>query len=193
MDIIEEQPTRYHAVSIFLHWFMLVQIMVVYGLIELREWIPKDTGLRPEMKNWHAIIGLSVLVLVVIRLLMRVLTPTPAIKPPPHLLQLRIGQTAHMIFYLFMIAMPLLGWLYLNAIGKPIPLFGFDLPALIGADKSLARDFKELHEVIGRGAYFLIALHAAAALHHHYFLRDDTLVRMMPWVKPRHPIPLDER
>lgn len=193
METAEKLPTRYHTASIILHWLMLILIVAVYCLIELRGWVPKETGLRPEMKNWHFILGLSVLALIWIRLAIRVMTPTPAITPPPHLVQLRVGQAAHWLLYLFMIAMPILGWLYLNAAGKPIPLFGFDLPILIDADKSLARDFIKLHETIGKAAYFLIALHAAAALYHHYIMKDDTLVRMMPWVKPRHPVPLDER
>lgn len=192
MEIIEKQPKRYHAISISLHWLMLFLIAAVYALMEFHEWAPKGSMLRTEMKNWHFILGLSVLVLVCIRVAARVLTPTPRITPPPHLVQLRIGQTAHLIFYVFMFAMPILGWLILDASGKPIPLFGFDLPQLVDPDKTLARDLKELHETIAEAGYVLIALHALAALYHHYIMKDDTLVRMMPWVRPRHPVLPDE-
>jgi cytochrome b561 len=79
-----------------------------------------------------------------------------------------------------MIAMPLLGWLALSAAGKPIPFFGLDLPALTGPDKDFAHSVEEIHETIGTIGYYLIGLHAAAALFHHYFLRDDTMLRMLP-------------
>lgn len=79
-----------------------------------------------------------------------------------------------------MVGMPLAGWLLLSAAGKPIPFFGLQLPALIGESKDLAGVIKEIHEIGGTVGYFLIGLHAAAALFHHYFLRDDTLRRMLP-------------
>jgi len=79
-----------------------------------------------------------------------------------------------------MIVMPLVGWLLLSAEGKPIPFFGLHLPALIGKSKYLADLIKEIHETGGTIGYFIIGLHAAAALCHHYFVRDNTLRRMLP-------------
>jgi cytochrome b561 len=79
-----------------------------------------------------------------------------------------------------MIAMPLLGWLALSAKGAPVSLFGLPLPALIGPSKALARNMKQIHETIATAGYFLIGLHAAAALFHHYVVHDNTLVRMLP-------------
>ncbi|HEX7952210.1 MAG TPA: cytochrome b/b6 domain-containing protein, partial [Burkholderiales bacterium] len=68
----------------------------------------------------------------------------------------------------------------LSAAGKPIPFFGLQLPALVGESKDLAELFKEVHETGATAGYFLIGLHAAAALYHHYIVRDDTLRRMLP-------------
>jgi cytochrome b561 len=51
---------------------------------------------------------------------------------------------------------------------------------LVGADKALADQMKELHETLATAGYFLVGLHAAAALLHHYAFRDNTLVRMLP-------------
>jgi cytochrome b561 len=86
----------------------------------------------------------------------------------------------HITLYALMIGMPLLGWLLLSAAGKPIPFFGLELPALISKNKELADLIKEIHETIGTAGYFLVGIHAAAALFHHYVKRDDTLVRMLP-------------
>ena len=79
-----------------------------------------------------------------------------------------------------MICMPLAGWLILSAAGKPIPFFGLQLPALISENKDLAKLIREFHETLGKVGYFLIGLHAVAALFHHYVLRDNTLRRMLP-------------
>lgn len=87
-------------------------------------------------------------------------------------------QNAHV--YVFMIVMPLLGWLILSGENQPVPFFGLQLPALIGENKALAKQFEEIHETIGNVGYFLNGLHATAALAHHYIHRDNTLVRMLP-------------
>ena len=79
-----------------------------------------------------------------------------------------------------MIGMPILGWLLLSASGKPIPFFGLHLPALISENKSVADTIKEIHETGGTVGYFLIGFHAAAGLFHHYFVRDNTLLRILP-------------
>jgi len=76
--------------------------------------------------------------------------------------------------------MPLLGWLTLSADAKQIPFFGLQLPPLVGENKVVADWAKEIHESGGTIGYFLIGLHAAAALYHHYFVRDNTLQRMVP-------------
>ena len=59
-------------------------------------------------------------------------------------------------------------------------IFGSSLPSLAGKDKGLSHTLAEIHETIGNIGYGLIALHAAAALYHHYLVHDNTLVRMLP-------------
>ena len=80
-----------------------------------------------------------------------------------------------------MIFMPVAGWLVLSASGKPIPFFGLVLPPLMGENTDAAHQIKELHETVGTIGYYLIGLHALAALVHHYVMKDDTLRRMLPW------------
>ena len=92
----------------------------------------------------------------------------------------RLAKLAHLALYGLMIGLPLLGWLTLSAAGKPIPFFGLELPALLSPDKNLAGDIKEIHETVAELGYWLIGLHAAAALFHHYVRRDDVLRRMLP-------------
>ena len=87
----------------------------------------------------------------------------------------------HFALYVLMIGLPLGGWLILSASGKPVPFFGLQLPALVGESKDLADLFKEIHETGATVGYFLIGLHAAAALYHHFFVRDDTLRRILPY------------
>ena len=86
----------------------------------------------------------------------------------------------HGLLYVFMIGMPVLGWFAVSAKGTPVLFFGLQLPALIGQNKELYDLLKETHETTGTIGYYLIGLHAAAALIHHYVLRDNTLLRILP-------------
>ena len=68
----------------------------------------------------------------------------------------------------------------LSAEGDPAPFFGFTVPPLVAPDEVLAERVEGLHEAVGVMGYWLIGLHAAASLFHHYVLRDGTLRRMLP-------------
>jgi len=171
---------RYHLASISLHWVMLALFIGVYASINLRELFDKGSVPREALKSLHFMLGLLMFALVWLRLAMRAIYPTPRPQPALPQWQAMAGKLAHLVLYAIMIGMPLLGWLMLSAAGKPIPFFGLELPALIGPDKALVGQLKEIHEFVGTAGYFLIGGHAAAALFHHYVQRDNTLLRMWP-------------
>jgi len=171
---------RYGSALIFLHWLMLLLIVAVYACIELRVLYPKGSDIREALKTWHFMLGLAIFALVWLRLIARYLGTAPAILPPPPRWQLLVAHTTEIAIYVFMIVMPLLGWLILSSENEPVPFFGLRLPALIGENETLAKQFEELHETIGNVGYFLIGVHAVGALAHHYLHHDNTLVRMLP-------------
>lgn len=168
---------RYGLLSIGMHWLMLALLIGVYACIELHELYPRSNALHEQLKTWHFMLGLSVFALVFLRLLIRFVAPTPGMSVQISAWQSHLAGLMHGVLYAFLIVMPVLGWLTLSAGGKVIP---FELPALIGPDKALASAAKEIHQTIGTLGYYLIGLHAAAALYHHYFVGDDTLRRMLP-------------
>lgn len=172
--------SRYSYVSISLHWVMLILVAAVYACMELRVYYPKGSDFREGLKTWHFMLGLTVLLLVIVRIGARVVGGTPAIIPAPPIWQMRFAKAFHVALYAFMLAMPLAGWVMLSASGKVIPFFVFELPALVGPDKAFAGQVKYLHETVGTVAMYVIGLHALAALFHHYIVKDNTLRRMMP-------------
>jgi len=177
--------TRYHPLAIGTHWLTLLLFVAVYALIELRGIFPKGSDAREAMKTWHDMLGLTVFALVVLRLALRTTFSAPHIVPAPPPWQQRLASAMHLALYAFLVVMPLLGWLTLSAKGKPIPWFGLQLPALLDADKALGKRLEDVHEVIGNIGFALIGLHAAAALFHHYVMRDNTLRLMAPWLGRR--------
>jgi cytochrome b561 len=171
---------RYGTISILLHWLMLIVIAAAYAAIELREYFPRGSDPREALKMWHFMLGLSVLALVWLRIAARLAWRAP----PPGADEPRWRQAAaratHIVLYLFMIAMPIAGWLILSAEGEPVPFYGFELPALVAANEPLAERTEELHKLGGTIGYWLIGLHAAASLVHHFVLRDRVFARMSP-------------
>lgn len=171
---------RFAPLSIALHWIMVVLIAAVYASILLRENYPKGSDLREGLKTWHFMLGLTVLALAIVRIVAARIGHKPPITPEPPAWQALLAKVTHFALYAFMLAMPVLGWVALSASGKAIPFFGLELPALVGPSEALAEQVEEVHETIGTVGYFLIGLHALAALFHHYVARDDTLRRMLP-------------
>jgi cytochrome b561 len=171
---------RYGSLSIGLHWVMLLLLITVYACIDLRGYFPKGSGPREALKTWHFMLGLSVFVLAWLRLGLNITSLTPRIEPNPPRWQVLSARFMHVALYVLMLGMPLFGWFLLSASGKTIPFFGLELPALVAKNKDLADFLKEIHETGGTIGYFLIGLHATAALFHHYFVKDNTLRRILP-------------
>lgn len=174
-------PSRYPMLSIGLHWLMLLLIAAAYCFIELREWFPKGSDTRSLFKSLHYMMGLSVLLLVGFRILLRLLIRVPTIEPLPSYGNRLASAGVHVLLYAFMIAMPMLGWLLLSSEGETIRYFGLPLPALLDENAQRAEQIEEIHEALGEFGYFLIGAHALAALLHHYWFKDNTLKRMLPW------------
>lgn len=180
-DPLSPNRFRYGTALVAVHWFMALLMVAVFASIELRVLYAKGTEMRDFMKALHFMLGLSVLLMVVLRLAARWASPKPVTATPDNALQAwtqRLAAVGHLALYGFMLLMPLAGWLALSAAGKPIPFFGLELPALMAPNKTFAHDIKELHETVGELGYWLIGIHVVAALGHHYVLKDGLMSRM---------------
>lgn len=172
---------RWGPVSQALHWVVVVLILVlaIVGLI-------MDELPRSPKYFWvytaHKSTGITVLTLVLLRLGWRAYAGSP--KPVPHTpgWQHRTAVATHVMLYALILAMPLSGWLYDSASGlRPFRWYGlFDVPKLVAPDEALAAFSRGAHEWLFLSIVALVALHAGAALYHHLFLRDATLLRMLP-------------
>jgi cytochrome b561 len=175
------RTTKYGPISISLHWLIFFLMVAVYFTNEIRAVIPKEEPVREIFSLLHYLLGLSILALFVPRLISYLKSATPDIEPPHSHRQKVLAGFVKFALYVMMIGMPLSGWLIIGAKGKTVSYQGMDLPMLIGENKSLAWFFHELHELGGTVGYFLIGLHVLAALFCHYYIKDNTLKRMLPW------------
>jgi cytochrome b561 len=86
----------------------------------------------------------------------------------------------HFALYALMIGMPIAGWLIVSAEGHSVMFYGIELPPLIAENKALAKQIEGWHVLFGKVGYWLIGLHAVAGIVHHYVIRDNTALRMIP-------------
>lgn len=170
-------PQRYGAVAQCLHWSTAVFVVLAWVLGQTVDDLPKAFGLFS-----HISAGLAVLAIVVVRLMWRLVDAPPKAEVTPFGIWLdRAGRAAHVLLYALLIAVPIVGIVTQFGRGNALPLFGFgEIASPWPADRAFARSVKEVHETLANALLIVAGLHAAAALGHHWLLRDRTLVRMLP-------------
>lgn len=168
----------YRRHFILLHWLMFILIVAAYATIEFRGIFEKGTTERELIKTIHYFCGLSVLCLLVGRIFSRW-----TFAQPPAIVKTRIQKIAStsvfFCLYIFMLAMPILGWLLVSAEGHSVQFLGMTLPALVAENHELAKQIEEIHETVGKVGYVLLSIHVIAALVHHYVWKDDALERII--------------
>jgi cytochrome b561 len=171
---------RYRTTAQILHWLIALAVigLIVAGLILKYDLAPKN--LRPELRMLHISAGLTVLVLMIVRLVLRLINrppPLPATVPARE----RIASTAaHWLFYAMVLAMPVFGVLFVQAYGHPVGWFGLVvLPQVVGKNTAIATLFYALHFYVGLGLLALIVLHVSAVIRHEK-RGERLLIRMMP-------------
>jgi len=183
---VAEPRNRYSTVSLVLHWLIAALVVTQVGLITAHE--ATEGSISREFVNIHKSVGLSILVLTLARLGWRIANPAIPLPDSTPRWQKLTARSTHVLFYVFLIAMPLVGWAASSAAGRDIIWFGlFEWPLLpIGGGRETAGQLMDLHELAAKALYVLIFLHVAGALKHHFIDRDNVLHRMIPLI-PRRP------
>jgi cytochrome b561 len=176
-------PQRYDAVAIALHWLMAIVLaaLVVFGLYMVS--LP-DVGFDTRkilLILYHKQLGMLALVLVLLRVGWRAAHALPALVETLPEWQKVTARVVHLCLYALMLALPVTGWLMSSAAGFPVSFLGlFDLPDLVSQNDYLFRAFAGVHKWLSYALIAMTAMHAAAALTHHFMFRDDTLKKMLP-------------
>lgn len=178
--------------SIALHWltFALVLALACIGLA--MDELP--TGkLKLQVYALHKSLGLTVLGITALRLAWRLLERRPPLLPGPAW-QGVLAVLTHYGLYVLLLLVPFSGWWYNTTAGFPLKWFGlFKLPPLGEFDRALKPEARDMHELLFWLLAATIALHAVAALWHHYRVGDRTLSRMLPWAERSSPQAPEDR
>ncbi len=172
---------KYSKIAILFHWLIAILIGANILLANLAEDLPRAA--RAAYMSPHKAIGISILLLTVGRILWRLTHRPPALPDKITVWQAKAGQSAHILFYVLMIVMPLTGWLMIGAKGNaaPVDFFGlFTIDMAIGKNAMLAKIGHEGHELLATPLLVLIGLHVLGALKHQFIDKMPFVQRMWP-------------
>ena len=126
--------------------------------------------------------GLRILLLLVVRLVWRFADPPPRPEQTPLGPWLDLaGRVVHYALYTLLVVVPVAGIILQFARGDALSIFGlYEIASPWSKDRAFASAVAGVHELLANALVTLAALHAVAALIHHWVLRDRTLTRMLP-------------
>jgi cytochrome b561 len=170
----------YGILAQVLHWCVAIFILIQIALGLYAANLPLSLA-RLQWLATHKSIGLSLLVLVLLRAIWRWTDPPPAMPATmPHWEQ-RVAYTMHAALYIVPVLAIFAGWLYASATGLSVNWFGLVLiPDLIAKNTALAPLLKGLHQGLVALLVLLLIGHAGAALRHALVLHDTVMQRMLP-------------
>ncbi len=187
-------PSRYDRGAMLLHWLIAAMVLINIGLGLYFVDLPQDFPNKSLFTQTHKSIGLTVLMLSILRLGWRFTHPVPALPPNMSGLLRLVSRLVHWLFYFLLIAIPLAGWCIVSVspLGITTVYFGlFKWPHIwfltgwsMADRQEYVSYFVATHNTLAFTALALIVLHVAAALYHHYIVRDNVLVRMLPEKTP---------
>ncbi|CAM3845865.1 cytochrome b [Bordetella tumulicola] len=173
---LHRPPAKFSRLSRFLHWLMAIGIIAMLfigvGMVatvsERHQWLMQI----------HKPLGVALLVLVCIRLGTRLYKGVPALPGTMPAWQRKASHASHILLYVLMFAMPVIGWAMVSAGGYPVIVGGWLLPPIAPTDAALFAWLRGAHRYLAFLLFATVLLHLAAALFHGWIKRDGVLESM---------------
>lgn len=176
-----DRPRRYTATAQALHWVVAALMFSVLPLAWAMTSLPRGAPNRDLLYMLHKSVGMTILVLAIVRTAWRVTHRPPPPTTRTGRLEHLCAEAAHVMLYAILIGMPVSGYVLSSAGGNPVSIFGlFDVSVLPRSDTA-QRAAVWAHVFVGQWlVYALLALHLAAVAFHVAVRRDGLLDRMVP-------------
>ena len=197
--MLKNTDDSYGSMARWLHWITAVLMLAAYVIVYWAElnYAHSSPPWR-RLVQAHTSVGMTIGAVVLFRLYWRLVNVVPRPEPVSPIQHLA-ARISHLLLYLFMIAMPVTGWMgtdrvreYFWTIGyrpfKQTAAYDLIVTRWLGLSwEQFDHGVNFFHERIGGPwiVWMLVLVHAAAALYHHYVQRDRTLVRMLPAIRQR--------
>jgi cytochrome b561 len=167
--------TRFPVRSRILHWLTAV---LVFAALLVGFFMVNSLGSYAALVAVHMTIGVTILVVVIVRIVNRFTAKPPNWPPTIGRLEGKIVSYSERLMYLLLLAQPLVGWAMVSASGRSAVVFGFPLPRIAPFDDGVFFALRQTHSVLAYLLVIVIAAHVSAVLLHTITLRDGILSRM---------------
>lgn len=178
---IKNTARGYGWPSIVLHWAMAVALIGLYFVGDYMVGLDYYDDLYHTLPHWHKSVGMLLAVAWLARLVWNYshARPAPA-DPQASKHETLAAHLAHLALYALVGIMLISGYMISTAKGADIEVFNwFSVPALVPNNAERGEFAGEVHEIVGTIFVALVAVHALAALFHHFVRKDNTLKRML--------------
>lgn len=172
---------QFSNIARFFHWLIAGLIIGQYVLAKLAENAKANERILEQLALLanHKSIGLTILVLAILRLLYRLKNPPKKIESNMPAWQHHASNVSHVLLYVFLFAMPISGWLMSSAKAYSVSWFNlFTLPDFIAPSEGWAVNLKSIHYYLAEALFVVTIVHVAAALKHHFIDKDSVLTGM---------------
>lgn len=177
MNINQE---KYNIKMRIMHWLVGILILLMlasgYFMVDLN---PKEHPIKWEIYGIHKSIGTILIFLIALRIVIRLKSILPSeVETFPKIL-MTVASINHKILYLFMVIMPLSGYLMSALSGYNVAVFGFEMPIFLSKNNDLADLFHQIHETAPYIMLFFLILHVGAVLKHWFIDKKNILKRII--------------
>jgi cytochrome b561 len=163
MHLLNTRST-YGLVSRALHWIIVLAIVAQWLLAEADEDAGPMYGSGFDALTLHQSIGLTVLLLAMVRLAWRLVNPTPTWPADMKPYEITLARAVHFAFYVLLFAIPIAGWALSSVEEEPLRFFNwFDVPRIVSTGEET---LEEVHEVLFNILVALAVLHVIGAAKH---------------------------
>ncbi|WP_051224621.1 cytochrome b [Paraburkholderia phenoliruptrix] len=178
-----DDRTTYDRLSVTLHWLTAALVLTQFVLAQVWGFTPRPT--RHVLIVAHMSFGIVLTGVLVVRIVWRL---SPGHQKPVAKAGWveRAAETVHFALYVLLVCEAALGFILRWSGNESMSFFGLQIPPPFSPfGKPAHRSLGELHDWTGWTIIVLAACHAAAALFHHFVVRDDVLTRMLPGIRRR--------
>jgi len=177
--MLRNSSNSYGAVAKLLHWVIAAAIIVMVFLGFGSGWVPRGPWVG-KILFIHKSLGLTILLLMLVRLGWRWLNPIPSYPKKMPLWEIFSAKTVQFLFYILIIAIVVVGLSMSSFAGHATVFWGWinvSLPVI--QNKNNAHLLANIHFYIAWIIIALFVLHVSGAYYHHWFKKDDVLNRML--------------
>lgn len=169
---------RYNSTAIIIHWLMAILIigMIILGLYMTG--LEKGSAERSWFFALHKSIGLTLALLAIIRLVWKLITPSPALPDSIAPFQRKMATATHHLLYLMLFLQPISGYISSSYSGYKTKFWGIPLPHWGSKQPELNEFYTQIHEISAYCLIVLLCLHVAGVIYHIHHKQTDLFKRM---------------